>query len=72
VAAIKWALVLFVVAALVLVLVSKLITLVDPPRPGRMPSRLATRVKRALRWTVLVPALIGLALLALAVLRGPA
>jgi hypothetical protein len=72
VAAVKWALVLFAVAALALLLISKAITLVDPPRRGRPPSPGLRRVERALRWTLAVPALLGLALLAWALLRGGA
>ncbi len=68
VGAFKWVLVFFALVALGLVVLSKLITFLDPPRPGRPRGPLLRRVERALRWSVLVPALLGLAILALTLL----
>jgi predicted MFS family arabinose efflux permease len=70
VAALKWALVFFAVTALGLVVLTKLITFLDPPRPGRPRGPLLRRLERALRWSVIVPALLGLAVLAITLLRG--
>ena len=61
----KWALVSFVVAALGLYVLTKVITFLNPPRPGRPMPRVLRRVRRALGWTVVVPALLGLVILVL-------
>jgi predicted MFS family arabinose efflux permease len=68
--ALKWVLVFFALAALGLVVLSKLITFLDPPRPGRPRGPLLRRVERALRWTVLVPLALGVAILVLTILGG--
>ena len=68
----KWAFVAFALAVLALYALTKLISLVNPPRPGRPAPLLLVRTRRALRWSVLVPALLGLVILALTLLRGPA
>jgi hypothetical protein len=70
VGALKWVLVFFAVTALGLVVLTKLITFLDPPRPGRPRGPLLRRLERALRWSVIVPALLGLVVLALTLLRG--
>lgn len=68
--ALKWVLVFFAVLSLGLFVLTKLITFLDPPRPGRPRGPMARRVERALRWSVLVPALLGLAVLVATLLRG--
>ena len=68
--AVKWVLVFFVVLSLGLVALTKVITFLDPPRPGRPRGRLLRRAERALRWSVIVPALLGLAILVLTLFRG--
>jgi hypothetical protein len=71
VGAAKWVLVFFVVLSLGLVALTKVIMFLDPPRPGRPRGRpLLRRVERALRWSVIVPALLGLAILALTLFHG--
>ena len=65
----KWALVLFGSLTLGLAVVSKVLGFLNPPRPGRPEPRLLARTRRALRWSVLVPALLGLAILAATLLR---
>jgi hypothetical protein len=70
VGALKWVLVFFAVVSLGLVALTKLITFLDPPRPGRPRGPLLRRAERALRWSVIVPALLGLAILLLTLLRG--
>jgi hypothetical protein len=70
VGALKWVLVFFAVTALGLVVLTKVITFLDPPRPGRPRGPLLQRLERALRWSVIVPALLGLAILAVTLLRG--
>ena len=67
----KWAFVAFAVAAIGLYALTKLIAFLNPPRPGRPEPLMLARTRRALRWSVLVPALLGLAVLALTLLRGP-
>ena len=68
----KWAFVAFAVATIALYALTKVIAFLNPPRPGRPEPLLLTRTRRALRWSVVVPALIGLAVLVLTLLRGPA
>ena len=68
--AVKWVLVFFAVVSLGLVVLTKLITFLDPPRPGRPRGPLLRRAERALRWSVIVPVLLGLAILVLTLLRG--
>ena len=68
--ALKWVLVFFAVLSLGLFVLTKLITFLDPPRPGRPRGPMVRRVERALRWSVLVPALLGLAVLVATLLRG--
>ena len=61
---IKWTLVFFVALSLGLVVLSKVISFLNPPRPGRPRSPVLSRIDRLLRWTVLIPAAIGLVVLA--------
>jgi hypothetical protein len=68
---VKWVLVLFAAVALGLVVVTKLIGFLNPPRPGRPEPSALTRARRALRWSVLVPALLGLAILAITLWGWP-
>jgi len=63
----KWALVFFVLLSLGLYLVTKLISFMNPPRPGRPAPLMLGRARRALRWSVFVPALVGLAILVLTI-----
>ncbi len=65
----KWALVIFVLTALGLYIVTKLISFLNPPRPGRPAPLMPGRARRALRWSVFVPALVGLGILALTILN---
>jgi hypothetical protein len=60
---IKWTLLFFGTCAVALVVLSKLIGFLNPPRPGRPRPPVLRRIDRALRWTVLIPAAIGLAIL---------
>lgn len=62
---VKWTLVFFVGLSLGLVVLSKVITFVNPPRPGRARPPALRRIDRMLRWTVLVPAVLGLVVLAM-------
>jgi hypothetical protein len=70
VGALKWVLVFFAVLSLGLFVVSKIIGFLNPPRPGRPEPPILRSVSRALRWSVIVPALLGLAILALTLLRA--
>jgi hypothetical protein len=61
---VKWTLVFFVALSLGLVVLSKVIAFVNPPRPGRPRAPVLRTIDRMLRWTVLVPAVLGLVVLA--------
>jgi hypothetical protein len=67
----KWALLVFALAALALYVLTKVIAFLNPPRPGRPVPVVLARVRRALTWTVLVPAALALLLLAVTLLRQP-
>ena len=67
----KWALVAFGVTAVALFVLSKVLAFLNPPRPGRPGPPLLRRVERALRFTVLVPLAIAVALLVLALAGRP-
>jgi hypothetical protein len=67
----KWALILFGTLAIGLLVLSKLLAILHPPRPGRPPSRALRQVERALRWSVLIPAALAVLLLILAMLPRP-
>ena len=68
--AFKWVLVFFAVLSLWLLALAKVVSFLNPPRPGRPAPPILRSVTRALRWSVIVPALLGLALLALTLLRA--
>jgi len=68
--AFKWVLVFFAVLSLGLFVLTKLITFLDPPRPERPRGPTLRRLERALRWSVIVPALLGLAILVVTLWRG--
>ena len=61
---IKWTLLIFTVLSLSLVVLSKVLTFFNPPRPGRPRPPVLRRIDRMLRWTVLIPAAVGLVVLA--------
>jgi hypothetical protein len=61
---IKWTLLIFAVLSLGLVVLSKVLTFFNPPRPGRPRPPVLHRIDRMLRWTVLIPAAVGLVVLA--------
>jgi hypothetical protein len=65
----KWVLILFAALAIALFVLSKAIAFMNPPRPGRPAPVILGQVRRALTWTVLVPALLALALLVVTLLR---
>ena len=67
---IKWTLVLFAALAVGLVLLSKVLSFVNPPRPGRPRPPALRRLDRMLRWSVLIPAVIGLAILVVTLWLG--
>jgi hypothetical protein len=70
VAALKWVLVFFAVLSLGLFALSKVISFLNPPRPGRPEPPILRSVTRALRWSVIVPAILGLAILVLTLIRA--
>jgi len=61
---IKWTLVFFAALSLALVVLSKVLAFFNPPRPGRPRPPVLRRIDRMLRWTVLIPAAVGLVVLA--------
>ena len=61
---IKWTLLIFAVLSLGLVALSKVLAFFNPPRPGRPRPPVLSRIDRMLRWTVLIPAAVGLVVLA--------
>ena len=65
----KWALIFFAVLSIALFVLSKAIAFMNPPRPGRPAPPMLGRVKRALTWTVLLPAVLALVLLVVTLLR---
>lgn len=67
---VKWVLIFFGVLAAALFVLSKALAWLNPPGPGRPRPPALRRVERALRWSVLVPAGLALALLAFALLRA--
>jgi len=68
---VKWTLVFFVVLSLGFVVLSKVLTFFNPPRPGRPRPPLLRRVDRMLRWSVLVPAAVGLVVLVVTLWLAP-
>ena len=67
----KWALILFGVFALALVVLSKAIVFLRGPAPARTPAGLGWRAVRGLGWRALVLAAIGLAVLAVTLTGSP-
>ena len=67
----KWVLIFFSALSLALFVLSKAIAFMNPPRPGHPQPVLLGRVRRTLTWTVLVPAVAALVLLAVTLLRQP-
>jgi hypothetical protein len=61
---IKWTLLIFATLSLGLVVLSKVLAFLNPPRPGRPRPPVLRRIDRMLRWTVLIPAAVGLLVLA--------
>ena len=68
---IKWTLLFFAVLSIGLVVLSKVIGFLNPPRPGRPRPPLLRRVDRLLRWSVLIPAVVGLVVLVVTLWFAP-
>ena len=62
----KWVLLMFGAAAVTLFVLGKVLAFLNPPRPGRPGPPVLRRVERTLRWTLLIPLAIVIALLVLA------
>jgi hypothetical protein len=60
---VKWTLVFFVALSLGFVVLSKVISFLNPPRPGRPRPPVLRRIDRMLRWSVFIPAAVGLIVL---------
>lgn len=67
---IKWTLIFFAALSLALVVLSKVVSFMNPPRPGRPRPPVLRRLDRMLRWSVLIPAAIGLAVLVVTLWLG--
>lgn len=67
---IKWTLIFFAALSVALVVLTKVISFLNPPRPGRPRPPALRRLHRMLRWTVLIPAVIGLAVLVVTLWLG--
>jgi hypothetical protein len=67
---IKWTLIFFAALSLALVVLSKAVSFMNPPRPGRPRPPVLRRLDRMLRWSVLIPAAIGLAVLVVTLWLG--
>ena len=68
---VKWTLVFFAVLSIGLVVLSKILTFFNPPRPGRPRAPVLRRVDRMLRWSVLIPAAVGLVVLVVTLWFAP-
>jgi hypothetical protein len=60
---VKWTLVFFAALSLGFVVLSKVISFLNPPRPGRPRAPVLRRIDRMLRWSVFIPAAVGLIVL---------
>ena len=60
---VKWTLIFFAALAVGLVALSRVLAFFNPPRPGRQRPPALRRIDRMLRWTILIPALVGLLVL---------
>ncbi len=60
---VKWTLVFFVALSLGFVVLSKVISFLNPPRPGRSRAPVLRQIDRMLRWSVFIPAAVGLIVL---------
>jgi len=58
------------VLSVALVVLTKLISFLNPPRPGRPRPPVLRRLERTLRWSVLIPAVIGLVVLVVTLWLG--
>jgi hypothetical protein len=67
---IKWTLLFFAVLSVALVVLTKLISFLNPPRPGRPRPPTLRRLERSLRWSLLIPAVIGLIVLVVTLWLG--
>jgi hypothetical protein len=67
----KWVLIFFGALSIALFVIAKAIAFMNPPRAGRPQPLILRRVRRTLTWTVLVPAVAALVLLAVTLLRQP-
>jgi hypothetical protein len=60
---VKWTLVFFAALSLSFVVLSKVVSFFNPPRPGRPRAPVLGRIDRMLRWSVFIPAAVGLIVL---------
>ncbi len=67
----KWTFIVFGVATVALYVLGKVLAFLNPPRPGRPGPPMLRRVERTLRWTILVPVAIAVALLVIALTGAP-
>jgi len=67
----KWTFIVFGVATVGLYVSGKVLAFLNPPRPGRPSPPVLRRIERTLRWTLLIPLAIAVALLAIALSGMP-
>jgi|GraSoiStandDraft_16_1057320.scaffolds.fasta_scaffold41664_2 hypothetical protein len=60
---VKWTLVFFVALSLGFVVLTKVVSFFNPPRPGRPRAPVLRRIDRMLRWSLFIPAAVGLIVL---------
>ena len=60
---VKWTLVFFVALSLGFVVLTKVVSFFNPPRPGRPRAPVLRRIDRILRWSLFIPAAVGLIVL---------
>jgi hypothetical protein len=60
---VKWTLVFFVALSLGFVVLTKVVSFFNPPRPGRPRAPVLRRIDRMLRWSLFIPAVVGLIVL---------
>jgi hypothetical protein len=60
---VKWTLVFFVALSLGFVVLTKVVSFFNPPRPGLPRAPVLRRIDRMLRWSLFIPAAVGLIVL---------
>jgi hypothetical protein len=67
----KWTFIAFGVATVAIYVLAKVLGVLNPPRPGRPAPPMLRTVERTLRWMVLIPFALALAMLVIALSGRP-